>query len=291
MDLAALRIFQAVVEHGGVHRAAERLHRVPSNITTRVKQLEEELGIKLFIREGRKLALSEEGRVLLPFANQMLRLSDEAVAAMKTGKPRGALRIGALESTSAARLPPILSTFHGLYPDVQLEMVTGTSGALVDLLAKQMIEAAFVAEPYKDDGFDSLVAFEEELVLIGPKELGRIRTPSDIRHRTIIAFATGCSYRRRLESWLGAANAHAGRIIEFQSYHAIIACVSAGTGVAVVPKSVLALAADPNALSRCPLPPRIALAKTRLVWRPRYHSVALEAFKALLGAKPTKRAA
>jgi DNA-binding transcriptional LysR family regulator len=291
MDLTALRIFQAVVEHGGVYPAAERLHRVPSNITTRVKQLEEELGIKLFIREGRKLALSDEGRVLLPFANQMLRLSDEAVAAMKTGKPRGVLRIGALESTSAARLPPLLSAYHALYPEVQLEMVTGTSGTLVDLLAKQMIEAAFVAEPFKDAGFESVVAFEEELVLIAPKGFKRIRTPADVGQRTIISFATGCSYRRRLESWLGAGSVHAGRIIEFQSYHAIIACVSAGTGIAIVPKSVLALVADPTAVSRYPLPAPIALAKTRLVWRPRYQSVALEAFKSLFPAKPVKRAA
>ena len=210
---------------------------------------------------------------------------------MKTGRPRGVLRIGALESTSAARLPPLLSAYHRLYPEVQIEMVTGTSGTLIDLLAKQMIEAAFVAEPFKDAGFESLVAFEEELILIAPKGLKRIRTPSDVGQSTIIAFATGCSYRRRLESWLGGGNVHAGRIIEFQSYHAIIACVSAGTGIAVIPKSVLALAVDPTALARYPLPPSIAFAKTRLVWRPRYRSVALEAFKSLLPARPVKRAA
>ena len=290
MDLTALRIFQAVVEHGGVYRAAERLHRVPSNITTRVKQLEAELGTKLFIREGRKLVLSDEGRVLLPFANQLLRLSEEASAAMKSGKPRGVLRIGALESTSAARLPPILSTYHRLYPDVQIEMSTGTSGALVDMLNKQMVEAAFVADPFKDDGLDSMGVFEEELVLIGPRDMGRVRSPADIRGRTLIAFASGCSYRRRLESWLGAGNVH-GRIMEFQSYHAIIACVAAGTGVAIVPRSVLALMADPNSVSKTPLPARIAVTKTRLAWRPRYQSVALEALKTLLQERPVKRAA
>ena len=291
MDLTALRIFQAVVEHGGVYRAAERLHRVPSNITTRVKQLEAELGVQLFIREGRKLVLSDEGRVLLPFANQLLRLSEEATAAMKNGKPRGVLRIGALESTSAARLPPVLSAYHRLYPEVQIEMVTGTSGALIDMLTKQMVEAVFVADPFRDDGLESQVVFEEELVLIGPREMGTVRAPADIRNRTIIAFSTGCSYRRRLESWLGGANVHAGRIIEFQSYHAIIACVAAGTGVAVVPRSILALMVDPGSVSKTPLPSRIAHAKTRLVWRPRYQSVALEALKSLLEERPLKRAA
>ncbi|HEX9212096.1 MAG TPA: LysR family transcriptional regulator, partial [Bradyrhizobium sp.] len=100
MDLAALRIFKAVSEYGGVNKAAEKLHRVPSNVTTRVKQLEESLGTKLFVRQNRRLALSQEGRLLLTYADRLLRLSAEAENALRNGKPRGTLRIGALESTS-----------------------------------------------------------------------------------------------------------------------------------------------------------------------------------------------
>src|ERR1041385_6937007 len=104
MDLAALEIFKAVVEQGGVNKAAARLHRVPSNVTTRVRQLEAQLGTKLFLREGRRLTLSAEGKVLLDYANQLLRLSSEARSALRSGKPRGTLRIGSLESTAAAPL-------------------------------------------------------------------------------------------------------------------------------------------------------------------------------------------
>src|SRR6476646_6371607 len=92
MDLEALRIFKAVVDEGGVNKAAARLHRVPSNVTTRVKQLEEQLGAKLFAREGRKLKLSAEGKVLLNYAEQLLRLSPEAETALRGGKPRGSRR-------------------------------------------------------------------------------------------------------------------------------------------------------------------------------------------------------
>jgi DNA-binding transcriptional LysR family regulator len=279
MDLAALKIFQTVVEQGGIGRAAEKLHRVPSNVTTRVKQLEAQLGIKLFVREGRKLVLSNEGNLLLPFANQLLRLSEEAEAAMKNGKPRGVLRIGALESTSAARLPSLLSAYHKLYPDVLIEMLTGTSGALIQLLHKQVIEAAFVAEPFNDEGLETRDAFEEELVLIGPKSLGKIRGPGDIHNTTVIAFAAGCSYRRRLETWLGGPGIHAGRIIELQSYHAIVACVAAGSGIAIVPRSVIEMTVGRGSVTIAALPRRIARAKTKLAWRARYHSVALEALK------------
>src|SRR6185295_6524304 len=218
MDLTALQIFKSVVEQGGVNRAAAKLHRVPSNVTTRIKQLEEQLGAKLFLRIGRRLSLSAEGKLLLPLADQLLRLSSEAEAALRNEKPRGTLRIGALESTAASRLPPVLSRYHQLYPDVQIELVTGTSGALVSRVHKQDVEAAFVAEPFNDDGLETQTAFVEELVLITPKSFGAIRTPKDIEKRTVIAFPVGCSYRRRLEAWLGAGSVLADRVMEFQSY-------------------------------------------------------------------------
>ena len=285
MDLAALEIFKAVVDQGGVNKAAARLHRVPSNVTTRVRQLEEGLGTKLFVREGRRLTLSAEGKVLLNYANQLLRLSSEAQAALRSGKPRGTLRIGALESTAAARLPPILSKYHVIYPEVHVELTTGTSGALVNRVHAQELEAAFVAEPFNASGLDTRTAFHEELVLIAPKNHPRVRVPSDLGNLTVIAFANGCSYRRRLESWLGSDKLHPDRVMEFQSYHAIVACVAAGSGIAVVPKSVLEMTSAGRQVSVFPLPAPIAKAKTQLVWRPTHHSIALEALKAALKAQ------
>ena len=290
MDLAALRIFKAVSEYGGVNKAAEKLHRVPSNVTTRVKQLEESLGTKLFVRQNRSLALSQEGRLLLTYADRLLRLSAEAENALRNGKPRGTLRIGALESTSATRLPPVLSRYHQLYPDVQIELVTSTSGALVSLVHKQDIEAAFVAQPFNAQGLAMQSVFVEELVLIAPKSFGRIRSPKDIGKRTVIAFATGCSYRRRLESWLATANVLPDRVMEFQSYHAIVACVAAGSGIAVVPRSVIAMMSGAGEVIVNPLPATIAKAPTQLIWRPEHQSVALEALQKLFESEQVRKA-
>ena len=282
MDLAALRIFKTVVEQGGINRAAAKLHRVPSNVTTRVRRLEEQLGTKLFVRDGRRLVLSADGRLLLTYAEQLLRLAVEADTALRNGKPRGTLRIGALESTSATRLPPVLSRYHQLYPDVQIELMTGTSGALVSLVHKQDVEAAFVAEPFNAQSLESQTVFVEDLVLISPKTFGRIRSPRDIQNRTVIAFATGCSYRRRLERWLGGGNALPDRVLEFQSYHAIIACVAAGSGIAIVPRSVIETTPGGREIGITLLPRDIAKARTQLIWRPGHSSVALGAMKALL---------
>jgi DNA-binding transcriptional LysR family regulator len=282
MDLAALRIFKSVVEHGGVNKAAAKLHRVPSNVTTRIQKLEDKLGTKLFLRTGRRLALSAEGRRLLPYAEQLLRLSTEAEAALRGGSPRGTLRIGALESTAASRLPPVLSRYHQRYPEVRIELVTGTSGALVSRVHKQDVEAAFVAEPFNADDLETQTAFMEELVLITPKSFGKVRSAKDIGNRTVIAFSTGCSYRRRLEAWLGASRILPDRVIEFQSYHAIIACVAAGSGIAVAPRAVVDLARCSRNLTVTALPAHVAKTRTQLVWRPEHRSVTLEALKGLL---------
>jgi len=287
VDLAALEIFKAVAEHGGVNKAAARLHRVPSNVTTRVKQLEERLGTKLFVREGGRLTLSGEGRVLLGYASQLLRLSSEAQAAMATGKPRGTLRIGALESTAAARLPAVLSRYHRLYPEVQVELTTGTSGALVNRVLARELEAAFVAEPFNAAGLEGQTAFTEEIVLVTPKGHARVRAPRDLGTLTVIAFANGCSYRRRLEAWLGGAKLNPAQVMEFQSYHAILACVAAGTGIAVVPRSVLDLTPAKARLNVTRLPAAIAQARTQLVWRSGHHSTPLEMLKPLALSQST----
>src|SRR5262245_66597453 len=98
MDLADLDIFRAVVQAGGVTRAGEKLNRVQSNVTTRVRQLEADLGVQLFIREGKKLHLSTEGRLLLDYADRLLELAHEAREAVQDANPPGLLRLAAMET-------------------------------------------------------------------------------------------------------------------------------------------------------------------------------------------------
>lgn len=283
MDLVALRIFKAVAEQGGIVRAATALHRVQSNVTTRVKQLEQRLGTRLFTRQGRRLVLSAEGKVLLGYAERLLQLSDEAQAALRGQALHGALKIGALESTAATRLPVMLARYHRANPAVRLELATGTTGALVASVQRGELEAAFVAEPFSARNLEARHAFTEELALITPKGHARVAAPKDLAPRTtLIAFATGCAYRRRLEAWLGRANRVAERVMEYASYHAIVACVAAGGGAAIVPRSVLRASGMEGQLAVHPLPARIANARTMLVWRRGHRSAPLDALLAVL---------
>src|SRR5262245_63556292 len=130
MDLADLQIFRSVVQEGGVTRAAEKLNRVQSNVTTRVRQLEADLGVELFIREGKRLHLSPAGQRLLDYADRLLDLAQEAREAMHDAEPRGLLRLGNMESTAAMRLPVTMNEYVRRYPQVKLELHTGNTKTL-----------------------------------------------------------------------------------------------------------------------------------------------------------------
>ena len=266
LDLDALRIFQAVAEEGGITRAAAKLNRVQSNVTTRVKQLEERLGRSLFRKQGRGLVLSPEGELLLSYAQRLFRLADEAESELRTGRPMGVLRIGALESTAGSRLAPILSRYHRQHPGVVVELATGTTGALLQRVAQFSLEAAFVSEPFTPGGLSSMKVFEEELVLITGRGVPQVRRAADLAGMSMVAFATGCSYRKRLEDWLGVSALLPARTLELASYQAMIACVAAGTGFAVVPRSLLVSLKAANEVQQHELPARIRRNRTHLIW-------------------------
>jgi DNA-binding transcriptional LysR family regulator len=283
IDLESLKIFRTVVDEGGVIRAATKLNRVQSNVTTRIRQLEEHLGARLFRREGRSIRLSAEGQTLLAYADRLLRLADEAVSEMRTGKPKGTFRLGALESTAGSRLAPILSRYHRLYPDVVVELATGTTGALVKRVMNFELEAAFISEPFTVPDLEARPVFEERLVLITSKAMGKVSGPADIGRSTLIAFAQGCSYRKRIEEWLGSANVMPERVLEFASYQAMIACVAAGTGFAVVPKSTLEALRASQGVRQHPLPKPFSHSRTDIVWHGE-PSTSLRGLLSLLGA-------
>lgn len=264
IDLESLKIFRTVVDEGGVVRAATKLNRVQSNVTTRIRQLEQHVGARLFRREGRSIRLSAEGHTLLVYADRLLRLADEAVSQMRTGKPKGMFRLGSLESTAGTRLAPILSRYHSLYPDVVVDLATGTTGALITRVMNFDVEAAFVSEPFTAPDLESQPVFDEQLVLVTSKTIPKVSGPQDLGRLTLIAFAQGCSYRKRVEEWLGGAMPE--RVLEFASYQAMIACVAAGTGYAVVPKSVLEALHATRSIRQHPLPKRFSQSRTHLVW-------------------------
>jgi len=284
MDLSVLRIFTAVVQEGSVTKAAQRLGRVQSNVSTRIGQLEAELGVQLFVREGRRLQLSPAGALLHDYAPRLLALAEEATAAVQDPRPRGALRLGAMESTAAVRLPSRLKEYHRRYPAVTIELRIGNPQVLGAAILAGALDAAVVAEPIMSEPFEKMVAFREELVILSRAErtTGR-RKP--LPTRVMLAFEHGCPHRRRLEAWYQRRGETPERIVELGSYHAMLGCVAAGMGIALLPKSVLSTFPEAASLDVHKLPRNENHIDIFMIWRKGARSPKVEALRQLLAKR------
>ncbi|KQK67425.1 LysR family transcriptional regulator NmoR [Pseudomonas aeruginosa] len=280
MDLSFLEIFRAVAHEASVTRAAQQLQRAQSNVTTRIRQLEEDLGVELFLRDGKRMSLTERGSEFLAYAEQLLALADEARQSMHPAEPGGRLRLGSMESTAASRLPALLASYHKACPRVALEVSTGTSRALFDGVRARRLDCALVAAgpgwagELDGSGLRGEPLFREELLMILPAEHPPVHDVAEVRLRTLAGFARGCTYRQLAEDSLGTPLT----VQEVGSYHAILACVAAGACVGVLPRSVLQLLGTPPLRS---LP--LAEVDTWLVWREGYATAAFERWRGLLG--------
>jgi DNA-binding transcriptional LysR family regulator len=280
LDLAALAIFRTVAAEGSVTRAAQRLMRAQSNVTTRVRQLEAELGTALFLREGKRMALTPEGEVLLGYADRLLALAEEAHQALRPGPPAGRLRLGSMESTAASRLPAPLARLHSQWPGVALELTIAPTRVLVERLRAHALDAVLVAWPPgqpEDPALETRPVFTEELLLVLPAGHPAVSGPADVLPGTLAVFEPGCTYRRIAQDWF-APRPQPPQLLELGSYHAILASVAGGGCAGIVPHSVLSISPHAALLSQQP----ITTVTTLLAWRQGYRSAALDALQQVL---------
>lgn len=239
MDLTQLEIFRTIAEEGSVTAAAQKLHRVPSNISTRLRQLEEELQCTLFRREKLRLHITDSGKTFLDYARRILALAAEARHSVSAQQPGGVFTLGAIESFAAVRLPPLIARYHQRWPQVELDLSTGPSGDMIDGVLAGQYSAAFIDGPPKHPQLEGVAVVDEEMVLISALNHPPVPDATSISGSTIYAFRANCSYRRLFENWFARENAAPGKIFEMESYHGILACVSAGAGLALIPRSML----------------------------------------------------
>lgn len=280
MDISDLKVFEAVARLGSMNRAAQELNTVQSNVTTRIRALEQDLGISLFQRHARGVSTTLAGQRVLPFVGRIARLlADARMAAQDEGVPGGALSLGSLETTAALRLSGLLSRFAKAHPAVRLVLTTGTTRRLLDEVIACRLEGAFVAGPVSHPELSWQVVFREELVLVTAPNHRSIDELAAVADLKTIVFQIGCSYRQRLEALLAERGIVTARPLEFGSLEAIISCVSAGVGVTLLPRSVVAGAWQEGRIAIHDLPPARSEVDTLFVRRvDGYVSSALSAF-------------
>jgi DNA-binding transcriptional LysR family regulator len=279
MNAADLRVFEAVARLGGMNRAAAELNTVQSNVTTRVRLLEQELGTALFQRHSRGVTLTAAGRRLLPYAGRVGQLLDDARRAVQDdGTPKGLLTLGSLETTAALRLSPILAAYAAAFPEVDLVLRTGTTREMIDAVERR-VEGAFVCGPLDHPELAQEPVFREELAIATAPTVARVQDLAGRGDLKIVVLRAGCSYRQRLEEILAKRGILGLRRLEFGTIESIVGCVAGGLGVTLLPKGVLEPARQDGRIAVHRLPAAEARADTLFIRRnDGFTSTALAAF-------------
>lgn len=273
MDVIDLKVVDAVARHGSMNKAAVELNTVQSNVSSRIRSLEDELGVSLFQRSARGVQITPAGRRILPYAARLSKLlSDASAAARDDGKPSGVLEIGTLETTLALRLPLLIARFANAWPDVRPVVRTGTTQSLIQAVVDCKLEGAFVAGPVDHPELQAETVFQEELVLVTSRAVRTLEAVRAITHLKTVVFRIGCSYRQRMDSLLSGMGLLAPEPLEFGSIDGILACVAAGVGITLLPRGVVARAWQEGLVAVHEIPPTLSRVETVFVRRVDSHS-------------------
>jgi DNA-binding transcriptional LysR family regulator len=237
-----IRVFRSVARHLNFSRAAEELLLTQPAVTQQIKALEDQLGVPLFDRGGGHISLTPGGMALLPFADKMRELSDEAVAAVAGayGHQAGELALGASQTIAQYLLPGLVAIFVNHHPQVAVTVRSGNSDAILEALLAREIHVGLIEGPEQRKDLHIEPFMEDHMVLVVPAghewadheiEVG------DLCRQKLLMREFGSGSRRVVEQALAAAGVKAKGLctgMEFDSNEGLLGAVEAGLGVTFV---------------------------------------------------------
>jgi len=270
--LPDVMVFLEVVRAGSITRAAGRLNTVQSNVTARIKKLEQAVDTPLLKRHARGVKPTPAGEAMAAIALRMdAALDDVRFTFGKGAAERSAKhRIGAIETVLASHLPRMVTSFLKRYPRVDVSLGTGSSSSLLRQLKEGEIDAAFVSRAPGSAAFRERLAFRDELVLVASSRARPVAKPwlEAGPPLNILVQRLGCSYTERLLTYIGSEPRRSYRLLELGTLEGVLAFVEAGLGVAAMPRAFLSAAASKRKLALFELPPRVRELSTYLVMLP-----------------------
>lgn len=246
MELRHLRYFIAVAEELHFSRAAARLNVAQPPLSTQIRQLEEEIGVTLFLRTRRRVELTEAGEAFLIEARRVLGVLERGVALAReigTGQ-RGTLRLGAVYSAIYAVVPQMLRAFAVQHPDISVELSEMTVQQQLDALASGTIDVGILRSPIHDARIETRLLFREGIVAVVPAghELasrGAIHV-ADLAPYPFLLSGIGLqsSFRQHVLGTFDRFGIVPNITREIAEIHSIISLVGAGLGVSIAPATV-----------------------------------------------------
>jgi len=242
MENFRLKVFRTVATHLNFSRAAEELLLTQPAVTQQIKALEDEFGVPLFDRTGGRITLTPAGQALLPYAEKLKTLSEEArsTVANVSGKPGGQLALGASQTISHYVLPNMIAGFLRQNPRLAITVISGNTDAVLDALAEQKTQLALIEGPALRKDIHVEPFMEDHLVLAVPADhewANKEVDPEKLKDASLLMREFGSGSRRVVENAFTQAGLKRKDLkirMELDSTEAILSAVEAGLGVAFV---------------------------------------------------------
>jgi len=246
MTLDQLLTFLAIARLGSFTRAAEEIGRTQPAVSQQIRQLEESLGVKLFEKLGKRVCLTEAGRVLREGAEELRAQASrlrEAVSQVARGE-RGRVRIGASTTPGIYLLPRILGAFRRRYPAVEASLSIENTFAIERKIKLNELDLGFVGAHPAEQALVVLPLGNDELLPVAaPSYLAGRRRPLDARHlaeHPFVAREKGSGTRRAIDAWASQRGVTLNVVMELNNPEAVKMAVAEGLGVSILPRCAVA---------------------------------------------------
>ncbi|HEY6868943.1 MAG TPA: LysR substrate-binding domain-containing protein [Novosphingobium sp.] len=246
MELRHLRYFIAVAEELHFSRAAARLHVAQPPLSTQIRQLEDEIGVALFLRTKRRVELTEAGEAFLVEARRVLGILERGVAVAReigTGR-RGTLRLGSVYSAIYAVVPQLLRALSAQFPDIAVELAEMTVQQQLEALGNGSIDVGILRSPIHDPQIETRLLFREGIVALVPAGhplagRGAIHVADLVPYPFLLSgIGLQSSFRQHVLGLFDRLGLVPNIAREIAEIHSIISLVGAGLGVALAPETV-----------------------------------------------------
>ncbi len=232
MDSNLLKIFTTVAKSNSITLGAKKLKVTQANVTLRIKQLEKQLGYKLFHRVPKGVILTKEGEQLFPLANEVEKKFEEIRMKVNNINTQESLIVASTYTNASKRLIPFLKKISTDFPNLKLELIRKTKIPIVKLLIEYKIDIGFVNHAPKYDEIMVLKKFNNKLLFVESKKRNE-------NNYTILAYEEGCAYHEGMKKYYEHIGIKDYETVEIADFEVILACVELGMGKAIVPRTIV----------------------------------------------------
>jgi DNA-binding transcriptional LysR family regulator len=277
LDFHHLKVFLAAARHLNYTRAGQELRLRQPTVSSHVKQLEAELGIQLFEQIGKRLVLTEAGRLLEPVARRaVLGLAEvQSAAADYKGLARGSIHLGASTTTGLYILPQLLARFHALYPDIELRTTLSNTSAIEQMVLNAEVDFGFVGGHLVTGQLVSRRWLEDRIVLIAAPQhrLSTLQQASikSLSTEILIQREEGSATRAIIEREIERAGCVFKSVIVLGHSEAIKEAVMSGLGVAFISRFAVEREAKSGDVTIIPVKRLYLRRQLQICYRPQKH--------------------